>query len=82
MRRSRPRSRSSESGRVGHAHASVFEVTLWLHPPELGEEAVSWQLPLVARRGWRMPFAVLLGQRGWLDRFPTRIDATTSTVEV
>ncbi len=64
------------------ARAPVFEVTLWLHPPAPGEEAVSWQLPLVARRSWRMPFAVLLGQRGWFDRFPTRIDGTTSTVEV
>ncbi|MDQ3542742.1 MAG: hypothetical protein M3431_02580 [Actinomycetota bacterium] len=64
------------------ARAPVFAVTLWLHPPETGEEAVSWQLPLVARRGWRMPFAVLLGQRGWFDRFPTRIDASSSTVEV
>ena len=64
------------------ARAPVFEVTLWLHSPEPGEEAVSWQLPLVARRGWRMPFAVLFGQRGWFDRFPTRIDGYTSTVEV
>jgi hypothetical protein len=29
-----------------------------------------------------MPFAVLLGQRGWFDRFPTRIDASACTVEV
>jgi hypothetical protein len=29
-----------------------------------------------------LPFAVLLGQRGWFDRFPTRLDATTSTVEI
>jgi hypothetical protein len=64
------------------ARAPAFEVTLWLHPPEPGEGAVPWQLPLVARRGWRMPFAVLFGQRGWFDRFPTRIDASTCTVEV
>ncbi len=64
------------------ARAPVFEVTLWLHPPTPSEEAIAWQLQLVARRGWRLPFAVLLGQRGWFDRFPTRIDATTSVVEV
>ena len=64
------------------AATPVFEVTLWLHPPDPNEEAVPWQLPLMARRGWRFPFAVLLGQRGWFDRFPTRIDAASSAVEV
>lgn len=60
----------------------VFEVELWLHPSERGAEPVAWTLPLGARHGWTLPFGVLLGQRGWFDRFPTRIDATTSTVEV
>jgi hypothetical protein len=60
----------------------VFEVELWLHPPERGAEPVAWTIPLGARKGWTLPFGVLLGQRGWFDRFPTRIDASTSTVEV
>jgi hypothetical protein len=60
----------------------VFEVELRLHPLEPGLEPMAWTLPLGARRRWRLPFAVLLGQRGWFDRFPTRIDAFTSTVEV
>jgi len=64
------------------ARAPVFAVTLWLHPPDPGERAVSWRLPLMARRAWTFPFAVLLGQRGWFDRFPTRIDATSTVVEV
>lgn len=59
-----------------------FEVELALRPPTDGDEPVRWLLPLGARRSWRLPFAVLLGQRGWFDRFPTRIDADTSTVEV
>jgi hypothetical protein len=68
---------------AGHfARAPVFAVTLWLNPPAGSGAAVSWNLPLVARRGWRLPFAVLLGQRGWFDRFPTRIDAMSCTVEV
>ena len=54
------------------ARAGVFEVKLWLHPPVAGEEPVSWQVPLVARRVWRTPFAILFGQRGWFDRFPIR----------
>jgi hypothetical protein len=64
------------------ARAPVFEVTLWLRPPTSDVEAISWQLPLMARSSWRMPFAVLLGQRGWFDRFPTRIDGATINVEV
>ena len=60
----------------------VFEVELRLRAPrdELAE-SIPWRLHLGARRRWRLPFAVLLGQRGWFDRFPTRIDATTSTIE-
>ena len=53
-----------------------------LHPPGPGVEPVAWTLPLGARENWTLPFGVLLGQRGWFDRFPTRIDASTSTVEV
>lgn len=60
----------------------VFEVELWLHPPDPGVEPVAWTLPLGARTNWTLPFGVLLGQRGWFDRFPTRIDASTATVEV
>ena len=60
----------------------VFEVRLCLQPPEPDGAPLPWTLPLGARSGWKLPFAVLLGQRGWFDRFPTRIDATSSTVEV
>jgi hypothetical protein len=62
----------------------VFEVALELRPP-LGQsatEVVKWRLQLGARRGWRLPFTVLFGQRGWFDRFPTTIDATTTTIDL
>ncbi|HWL45384.1 MAG TPA: hypothetical protein VNQ73_20750 [Ilumatobacter sp.] len=65
-----------------YAAVPVFEVELWLHPPESVSEPVAWRLPLAARKGWRLSFPILFGQRGWFDRFPTRIDGTTSTVEV
>lgn len=64
------------------APTPVFEVRLWLQPPAAGAEPVAWRLPLGARRGWKLPFGVLLGQRGWFDRFPTRIDASTSSIEI
>lgn len=60
----------------------VFEVRMRLQPPTADTKPVEWTLPLGARRGWRLPFGVLLGQRGWFDRFPTRIDSATTTVEV
>ena len=62
----------------------VFRVELGLRPPDdqPDQPAIVWTLELGARPGWRLPFAVLLGQRGWFDNFATRIDATTSTVEL
>jgi hypothetical protein len=67
----------------GFESTPVFEVELRLRPPGDGQAgSIPWRLELGARRRWRLPFAVLLGQRGWFDRFPTRIDATTSTVEI
>lgn len=70
---------------VGGAYSKVpvFEVELELRsPPEQPAEAVTWRLHLGARSGWRLPFTVLFGQRGWFDRFPTTIDATATAVEL
>lgn len=67
----------------GFESTPVFRVELRLCAPGDDDDAVvSWSLELGARRRWRLPFAVLLGQRGWFDSFPTRIDASTSTVEL
>ncbi len=60
----------------------VFRVRLRLRAPEPSERTFEWSLELAARRRWRLPFAVLLGQRGWFDTFPTRLDASTSSVEL
>jgi hypothetical protein len=60
----------------------VYEVTLGLQPPaDTDEPIVWWRLHLGARTNWRLPFAVLLGQSGWFDTFPTTIDATESVVD-
>lgn len=67
----------------GFESTPVFRVELRLCAPADDEAAVvTWSLELGARRRWRLPFAVLLGQRGWFDSFPTRIDAATSTVDL
>lgn len=66
----------------GFERTAVYVVELELRPPNgIDQASVRWSLHLGARRRWRLPFAVLLGQRGWFDTFPTRIDATSSTVE-
>ena len=52
-----------------------------LQPPGAGEPIV-WRLPLGARPNWRLPCPILLGQRGWFDRFPTRINGSSRSVEV
>ncbi len=66
----------------GFERTLVFRVRLRLGSPGDHTHGVSWSLDLGARSRWRLPFAVLLGQRGWFDSFPTRIDATTSIVEL
>lgn len=60
----------------------ILRVRLRLGSPGDHTDVVSWSLDLGARSRWRLPFAVLLGQRGWFDTSPTRIDVTTSTVEL
>jgi hypothetical protein len=61
----------------------VFQVELALSPPE-GRDGgpLTWTLHLGARANWRLPFAVLFGQRGWFDRFPTTIDSESVVVQV
>lgn len=65
----------------GFDRIPVYRVALRLRAPG-SSQFVEWSLDLGARRRWRLPFAVLLGQRGWFDTFPTRLDVTTSSVEL
>jgi hypothetical protein len=59
----------------------IYEVELSLRPPDdVQAEVVRWKLHLGARPNWKLPFAVLFGQQGWFDRFPTTIDGTETTV--
>lgn len=69
---------------VGGRYAStkLFDVELTLRPPTDDLPTLRWRLLLGARPNWPIPAPVLFGQRGWFDRFPTKIDATTTTVDV
>lgn len=67
----------------GFGEVPVFEVELELRSPQdPSGDVVAWRLQLGARRGWRLPFTILFGQRGWFDRFPTMIDGSSTTVEI
>jgi len=67
----------------GFERTPVFRVELQLRSPDgADDQPLRWTLDLGARRRWRLPFDVLLGQRGWFDTFPTRIDGSISTVEL
>ena len=67
----------------GFGMVPVFEVELALRPPNyIDHKPVAWKLHLGARANWRLPFAVLFGQRGWFERFPTTIDSDSTVVRV
>lgn len=61
----------------------LYEVELELIPPVgVNGPAHRWTMLVGARPGWRLPFTILFGQRGWFDRFPTTIDADDITVHL
>jgi hypothetical protein len=61
----------------------VYEVEMELRAPGDNEDApVRWRFHLGARSNWRLPFAVLFGQRGWFERFATTIDGTATSVRI
>ena len=71
------------TGGGGFGRIPVYAVELLLKPPASSTEPpLPWTLHLGARTGWHLPFAVLLGQRGWFDQFPTTIDGHSTTVEL
>jgi hypothetical protein len=62
----------------------VFSVELILQPPldSMQQEPIHWTLQLGSRPNWSFPFAILFGQRGWFDQFPTTINATHTEVHL
>lgn len=51
------------------AEVTFAEVELQLFSPDAGEEFVSWRCDVGFVPGWQAPFAMVLGQVGFLDRF-------------
>lgn len=54
----------------GHsAEVRFFEVELRLYSPEMGDEFTAWRCDVGFVPDWQAPFAMVLGQRGFLDQF-------------
>lgn len=54
----------------GHSSEVRFtEVELRLYAPEMGDEFMSWRFDIGFVPDWQAPFAMVLGQRGFLDQF-------------
>lgn len=67
----------------GSGQIPVYFVELLLKPPaSVNAEPIPWRLQIGARANWRLPFAILFGQRGWFDEFRTTIDRQSTTIEV
>lgn len=66
----------------GFGRIPIYEVELLLVAPSGSEAAaIPWRLHLGARANWTLPFTILLGQRGWFNRYPTTIDIDSTRVE-
>lgn len=70
--------------RLGSAagEVTVHRVELELGEPPPGDGRVRWAALVASRSPWIFRFDVLLGVRGWFDRFATTIDATHTTVDL
>jgi hypothetical protein len=51
------------------AEVTFAEVELRLYAPDAGEEFMSWRCDVGLVPEWQAPFALVLGQVGFLDRF-------------
>jgi hypothetical protein len=60
----------------------MYDIDVELMPPNDAEEPFRWRAFVGLRSPWRHPFALLLGQRGWFDTFPTTISVGHTTVQL
>jgi hypothetical protein len=60
---------------------AIFRVPVALVAPD-DVRSSTWTARIGTRNGWHLPFAALLGQRGWFDTFSTTIDGERTAVAV
>lgn len=61
-------------------HVPVFGLSLGLLSPDLST-VEQWYLHVACPRVWSFGFDILLGQRGWFDRFTTTFGEDRFAVE-
>ena len=64
------------------ATVTFAEVELRLYPPDAGEGFVAWRCDVGFVPRWHAPFAVVLGQRGFLDEFTVTFHRGVATLAV
>lgn len=62
------------------AEVAFVEAELRLLSPDAGEEFISWRCDIGFVPGWRAPFAMVLGQVGFLDQFTVTFHRGAATL--
>lgn len=55
---------------------------LRLYPPEVGDETLGWRRDVGFAPDWQAPFAVVLGQVGFLDQFTVTFHRGAATLAI
>lgn len=67
----------------GHsAEVRFVDVELRLYAPEMGDEIISWRCDVGFVPDWQAPFALVLGQTGFLDQFTVTFHRGAATLVV
>jgi len=79
-------SRNTDTALIGiggqTAEVTFAEVELRLYAPDVGESFVSWRCDVGFVPGWQAPFALVLGQVGFLDQFTVTSHRGAATLAV
>lgn len=67
----------------GHsAEVRFADVELRLYAPEVGDELLAWRCDVGFVPGWQAPFAMVLGQVGFLDQFTVTFHRGAATLAI
>lgn len=79
-------SRSADTALIGiggqTAEVAFADVELRLYSPDASEEFVSWGCDVGFVPGWQAPFAMVLGQVGFLDQFTVTFHRGAATLAI
>ena len=79
-------SRSTDTALIGiggqTSEVNFAEVELRLYAPDAGDEFVSWRCDVGFVPDWQAPFALVLGQVGFLDQFTVTFHRGAATMAI